>query len=205
MTTNTLTWLDLLRHGEPVGGRKYRGQTDDPLSDKGWAEMRAAVAGERPWTAIVSSPLARCLAFSEWLAQETGLPLTVDARLQEVGFGSWEGKYGEELTAQDPDLLFRFKQDPIGQRPEGAEPLDAFYRRVDAALSEVARQHAGGHPLLVAHAGVIRMALCRVLGMPPAHAYRLNIASAAMTRIKIEQRAGGSLESLVFLDRRGWK
>lgn len=203
MTTNTLTWLDLLRHGEPVGGRKYRGQTDDPLSDKGWAEMRAAVAGERPWTAIVSSPLARCLAFSEWLAQETGLPLSVDARLQEVGFGSWEGKYGEELTAQDPDLLFRFKQDPIRQRPEGAEPLDAFYRRVDAALSEVARQHAGGHPLLVAHAGVIRMVLCRVLGMPPAHAYRLNIASAAMTRIKIEQRAGGCLESLVFLDRRG--
>lgn len=203
MTTNTLTRLDLLRHGEPVGGRKYRGQIDDPLSEKGWVEMRAAVVGERPWTAIVSSPLSRCLAFSEWLAQETGLPLSVDARLQEVGFGSWEGKRKEELTAQDPDLLFRFKHDPIGQRPEGAEPLDAFYRRVDAALSEVSAQHAGGHPLVVAHAGVIRMALCRVLGMPPAHAYRLNIASAAMTRIKIEQRAGHRLESLVFLDRRG--
>ena len=202
MTTNTVTWLDLLRHGEPVGGRKYRGQTDDPLSDKGWAEMRAAVAAERPWTAIVSSPLARCLEFSEWLAGETGLPLAVDARLKEVGFGSWEGKRHEELAAVDPELVFRFKHDPVGHRPEGAESLAAFYRRVDAALDDIRARHSGGHPLIVAHAGVIRMAVCRVLGMPAAHAYRLNIASAAMTRIKIEQRGGRRLDSLVFLDRR---
>ena len=202
MTAHSLTWLDLLRHGEPVGGRKYRGQTDDPLSDKGWAEMRAAVAGERPWTAIVSSPLARCIEFAEWLALETGLPLAVDPRLKEVGFGNWEGKRGEDLTAQDPDLLFRFKHDPIGQRPEGAEPVDAFYRRVEAALADIHEQHAGGHPLVVAHAGVIRMAVCRTLGMPPANAYRINIASAALTRIKIERRAGRILESVVFLDRR---
>ena len=202
MTAHSLTWLDLLRHGEPVGGRKYRGQTDDPLSDKGWAEMRAAVAGERPWTAIVSSPLARCIEFAEWLALETGLPLAVDPRLKEVGFGNWEGKRGEDLTAQDPDRLFRFKHDPIGQRPEGAEPVDAFYRRVEAALADIHEQHAGGHPLVVAHAGVIRMAVCRTLGMPPANAYRINIASAALTRIKIERRAGRILESVVFLDRR---
>ena len=37
------TTIDLIRHGEPVGGRKYRGQTDDPLSEKGWAQMWAAV------------------------------------------------------------------------------------------------------------------------------------------------------------------
>jgi len=26
--------LDLMRHGEPVGGRKYRGQIDDPCRKK---------------------------------------------------------------------------------------------------------------------------------------------------------------------------
>jgi alpha-ribazole phosphatase len=29
------TTLDLMRHGEPVGGRRYSGQIDDPLSEKG--------------------------------------------------------------------------------------------------------------------------------------------------------------------------
>ena len=42
---------DLLRHGEPVGGRKYRGQIDDPLSDKGWNEMRNATAKRHDWDA----------------------------------------------------------------------------------------------------------------------------------------------------------
>ena len=42
------TTIDLIRHGEPVGGRKYRGQIDDPLSDKGWTQMRQAVADHKP-------------------------------------------------------------------------------------------------------------------------------------------------------------
>lgn len=84
----TITLIDMLRHGEPVGGRRYRGQTDDPLSDKGWRQMRAATAETRPWTAIVSSPLLRCRAFAEELAGQTGLPLAVDDRLKEVGFGA---------------------------------------------------------------------------------------------------------------------
>ena len=42
------TTLDLMRHGEPVGGRKYRGQIDDPLSEKGWAQVRAALGHTIP-------------------------------------------------------------------------------------------------------------------------------------------------------------
>jgi alpha-ribazole phosphatase/probable phosphoglycerate mutase len=29
----------MIRHGESVGGRRYRGQLDDPLRDKGWRQM----------------------------------------------------------------------------------------------------------------------------------------------------------------------
>jgi len=43
MSRKPITTLDLMRHGEPVGGRRYRGQMDDPLSEKGWAQMRNAV------------------------------------------------------------------------------------------------------------------------------------------------------------------
>jgi len=56
--------VDLLRHGEPVGGRRYRGQTDDPLSDKGWKQMWTAVAGQQPWQVIVTSTLSRCREFA---------------------------------------------------------------------------------------------------------------------------------------------
>ncbi|MEK6748901.1 MAG: histidine phosphatase family protein, partial [Pseudomonadota bacterium] len=37
------TVVDMIRHGEPVGGKRYRGHRDDPLSDIGWRQMREAV------------------------------------------------------------------------------------------------------------------------------------------------------------------
>jgi alpha-ribazole phosphatase len=193
------TFIDFLRHGEPVGGRRYRGQIDDPLSEKGWTQMRRAVAGERPWTALVSSPLSRCRAFAEELAGQTGLPLNFDERLKEVGFGAWEGRTADALNAELPGCVFNFKRDPVGCRPAGAEPLADFSARVVAAFESLVEAHAGGHVLVVAHAGVMRMVICHVLGMPVEHAYRIDIASAAMARFRIEQQASARHQTLRWL------
>lgn len=193
------TLIDMLRHGEPVGGRRYRGQTDDPLSEKGWRQMRAATAGTIPWTAIVSSPLARCRAFAEELAGQTGLALTLDERLKEVGFGIWEGKTPDEIKAVDPDAVFNFKRDPVGFRPAGAEELAGFYHRVGTAYEDILNGHAGGHVLVVAHAGVIRMVTCRVLGLNPEHAYRIQVGSAGVARFRIEQKDDCRHEALLHL------
>lgn len=193
------TLVDLLRHGEPVGGRRYRGQIDDPLSDKGWRQMSAATAGEFPWQRIVSSPLSRCRAFAEALAAERGLPLSFDERLKEVGFGDWEGRTAEELKALDPTCVLRFKQDPVAHRPHGAEALDVFHARIGWAFEDLLAGHAGEHVLVVAHAGVMRMVIAHVLGLDPAHAYRLQIGSAAMARVRIEEEATGRHAALLWL------
>ena len=180
------TTLDLLRHGEPVGGRKYRGQIDDPLSEKGWTQMHAAVGETAPWTRIVSSPLLRCRAFAETLAGRHGLPLAFDDRLKEVGFGEWEGKSAAEIEADAPGSLARFKADPVNARPVGAEPLADFHARVAAALDDLLARHAGQHVLLVGHAGVMRMALAWALQIPLAHAYRIEVATASLTRLRFD-------------------
>jgi len=122
------TTVDLMRHGEPVGGRRYRGQIDDPLSEKGWAQMQAAVGESLPWTRIVSSPLLRCRAFAETLADRHGLPLTLDERLMEVGFGEWEGKTAAEIEQAAPGTLARFKADPVNARPAGPNRWRIFMR-----------------------------------------------------------------------------
>lgn len=176
--------LDLMRHGEPVGGRKYRGQIDDPLSEKGWMQMHAAVGECAPWTGIVASPLLRCRAFAETLAAAHGLPLTFDARLKEVGFGVWEGKSAAEIEQAAPGTIARFKADPVNARPAGAEPLVDFRARVAAGLEELLTLHAGQHVLLVGHAGVIRMALAWALHIPLEHAYRIEVESASLTRLR---------------------
>lgn len=188
------TTLDLMRHGEPVGGRRYRGQVDDPLSERGWAQMHRALAGVAPWTRVVSSPLARCRAFAEALAGQHGLPLAFDARLMEGGFGEWEGRSAAEIEAASPGAVARFKADPVGARPAGAEPLADFHRRVTAALDELVTRHAGEHLLVVGHAGVMRMALAWALQLPAVHAYRIEVAPATLTRLRID----GGRTSLIF-------
>lgn len=193
----TVTRIDLLRHGEPLGGRKYRGQVDDPLSEKGWAQMRAATRERAPWTAIVSSPLLRCREFAEELAGQAGLPVHVDERLKEVAFGVWEGKTADEIRTADPQAIFNFKLDPAVFRPAGAEPLDEFFGRVGHAYGEMLANHAGGHVLVVAHAGVIRMLIANALGMPPRIAYRIQVGSAAMASLRVEQKGHRRLPSLL--------
>ena len=195
---NTLTTIDLIRHGEPVGGSKYRGQTDDPLSENGWAQMRAAVGDHRPWEAILTSPLARCRAFAEKLAARLALPLEMDARLMEVGFGEWEGRTAEELLATDSERLARFWSDPMRHAAPGGETLTAFRDRILAAWEDILAHHAGRHVLIVGHAGTIRIAVCHVLDMPLDRLFRIQVPNAGITRIQVDVNGAGVLPCLVF-------
>lgn len=191
------TWIDLIRHGEPVGGAKIRGQSDDPLSERGWQQMRAAVGQQRPWQVVVSSPLARCCAFAGEVSSQMGVPLHLDGRLKEIGFGEWEGRSHDELIADDPDRLLRFWTDPKRHAPVGAEPVEHFAQRVAEAFDDLVSAHRGRRVLVVCHAGVIRMTLCRVLGFSPAHAFRIKVPYAGLTRVQVEHRDSGSVPFLL--------
>ena len=139
-----------------------------------------------PLQRVVSSPLVRCRAFAEELSRQRELPLSLDDRLREVGFGVWEGRSAAEIEAETPGALARFKSDPVHARPYGAEALDSFYLRVAEALEAILGGHADEHVLLVGHAGVIRMALAWALAIPQANAYRIEVASAKFTRLRFD-------------------
>ncbi|MFO1417896.1 MAG: alpha-ribazole phosphatase family protein [Methylotetracoccus sp.] len=201
MITNerVTTLIDLMRHGEPVGGSRYRGQIDDPLSARGWDEMRAAVGRHCPWDAIVTSPLLRCHAFAQQLAADRGLPLEIEPRLKELGFGAWQGKTREEISSlYDPGVLQRFYRDPMTHRPDGSEGLGDFYQRVVAAWCDLLNHHAGKHLLVVCHAGVIRSVLAHVLDIPIANLFRIKVPNAGITRIECLEQGDEFLGQLVF-------
>ncbi len=192
------TLIDLIRHGESVGGSRYRGQMDDPLSATGWEQMRRAVGRQHPWEVIVSSPLSRCLAFANELSEPHGIPSEVEPRLQEIGFGAWQGKTKEEISRFDPGLLQRFYRDPMNNRPEDAEGLGDFQARIVSAWCDILNRHAGKHILLVCHAGVIRMVLAHILDIPLSNLFRIKVANAAITRIECLEQGDEFLGQLVF-------
>ena len=183
---NRETTIDLLRHGEPLGGGRYRGQLDDALSEKGWQQMWQAVADRSDWQQIITSPLQRCQAFADSLGEQHGLPVHSEQRFCEVGFGAWEGKDRVEVEQQFPGQLERFYRDPVNQRPLGAEPLDEFLSRVRNGFDELLPRFAGQTVLIVAHAGVIRAIMSHALEIPPVAMYRIHVKNAGMTRLSTD-------------------
>ncbi len=181
------THIDIIRHGEPEGGRRYRGHSvDDPLSENGWQQMWSSVAEQPTWDHIISSPLSRCQKFAEALADKMGIEYTVIDNLKEIGFGSWEGRTPEDISSTEGDALERFLKDPVNNRPEGAEPLDDFAERVWEVYEFIAQEYRGQHILVVAHAGVIRAITSRILGMALDDVYsRLKIEYAAIAHSRI--------------------
>lgn len=192
------TLIDLLRHGEPVGGVKFRGHTDDPLSEQGWEQMRAAVRGDSQWQVVVSSPLRRCAEFASELAASLDLPLETEARFKEISFGEWEGRTPEALMQSDPDCLDRLWRDPARYTPPGGEGLAAFAARVTVGWNELLLRHAGKCILVVAHGGVNRVILCHALQIPIQNMFRLDVPFAGLSRIRVLGSGAEALPQLVF-------
>ena len=179
------TIIDLIRHGEPEGGRAYRGHSiDDPLSEKGWQQMWDAVAELAPWDQIISSPLQRCQAFAAALSEKHHIPFEIEDNLKEIGFGNWEGRTPDQIKADNLEEYEAFYLDPVNNRPEGAEPLDAFIERVTKVYQQALEKHPGKHILIVAHAGVNRAIIANALYAAPIGLYRIKVNNAGLSRLK---------------------
>ncbi len=179
------TVFDLIRHGEPIGGRRYRGNgIDDPLSDLGWSQLWRAIGDVHSWDRVMTSPLKRCRAFAEALADRYALPVVVEPRFQEVGFGVWEGRTSAEIKQQSSEEYEAFYHDPVGRRPVGAESLSGFMARVVEAYDDAVEAYGGQRCLIVTHAGVIRALVAYSLNASPDALYRVKMSHAAVTRIR---------------------
>jgi alpha-ribazole phosphatase len=182
------TLVSVLRHGQ-VNGRPfvYRGALNDPMTEQGaarvWeiAERLAAPAFDR----LASSPLVRCLDFAEAYARESELPLDVLDSMREMHFGAWEGLTPEEAARLDPTHheLFRGTAGKVGA-PEGESVTD-LRKRVRQGWQDWLADAKGGHRLLVTHAGVMRALLMELIGLDPAHAYRIALPEAAHFQVSV--------------------
>ena len=187
-------YLELLRHGETESGGGLRGSLDDALTATGWAQLRSAMQGAGPWDRIISSPLQRCARFAEELAAAHALPLTLEADLQELHFGAWEGRSAAELMDTDADALGRFWADPYSFTPPEGEPLLQFEARIHAALQRLQRDYPGERLLIVTHGGVMRLLLAQARGLPRQDLLQVSVAHAE--RVRLQRTAEGTLAVL---------
>ncbi|MDX1804519.1 MAG: histidine phosphatase family protein [Alcanivorax sp.] len=194
----TTTMFDLIRHGEPAGGPMYRGHQDDPLSPRGWQQMRAAIGTQDDWDHILSSPLLRCREFAHELGQRLHRPVTVADNFKEISFGDWEGLTRQQVDDRFGDHQANFWRDAENHTPPNAETIQAFHQRIGAAWQQWNDTLKGQRVLLVCHGGVIRIVLAHALGLTPGRAMgSFQVPYACRTRLRIEHGAHGPQASLL--------
>ena len=110
---------------------------------------------------IRCSPARRCLQLADaLLALRSGLRVHVDADLQEMDFGRWEGRPWNDIDTAEFDA---WMADFSRHRPGGGESVQALLERTRRALQNERAQ--SGESLWITHAGVIRAARLLLAGV----------------------------------------
>ncbi|NED98002.1 histidine phosphatase family protein [Phytoactinopolyspora alkaliphila] len=191
------TTLTLARHGRTPWheGNRYTGSSDIGIDDVGQQQARALAiwAADAKPHHVYASTMLRARQTAQPVGETLGLDVTTDARLCELDFGEAEGHTLDELRVTHPRAVELFLQDPSAHHlPGGEHPEDAA-TRATSALTEIAGRHPGQDVLVICHNTLIRLIVCRYLGVPLS-AYRTALRGMAPTATtQLSVRAGGTV------------
>ena len=171
-----MSTLYLIRHGEiaNVSPRRYIGRLDLPLTPNGQKQMAelAEVLSPISIDRVICSPLSRCTESAQILSENSNVLPEIDPNLTEIALGSWEGLTVAEVRKRYPGHYEARGKDLACFRPLGGESFQDLRNRVLPAFHHICSA-AGEQIAIVSHAGVNRVLLCHVLGVPLANLFRL--------------------------------
>jgi probable phosphomutase (TIGR03848 family) len=165
-----MSTLLLVRHGlTKLTGPVLAGRTPGlHLDERG--EKQAAAVAERiaalPLTAIVSSPLDRCLDTAGYIsrAQKTPPELQIDERIIECDYGDWTGKPLKDL-AKDPVWKVVQTQPSAARFPAGESLSEVSSRAIAAVRDWNAKIADDAIWVACSHGDVIKAILADALGL----------------------------------------
>lgn len=183
--------LYFVRHGETDWNavRRYQGQTDTPLNDKGRGQAsrngreldRILGVGKANFD-FVASPLMRTADTMRIIRGELGLDpdaFNREDRLKEINFGHWEGQIWDDLPAADPEEFEARKRDPYRWRPRNGESYEDLAKRVESWLASLDRD-----TVAVSHGGVSRVVRGHVLGLDWGEIHNLEVPQDRILRLR---------------------
>jgi probable phosphoglycerate mutase len=119
--------------------------------------------------AVLSSDLTRALDTARAVADRTGAPLILDARLRELDLGDWQGLTTEEARQAFPEQHAAWRAGEDVRRGGGETYREAGERAVACIREALSDLPDGGTLIAVTHGGTARGAMGCLLGLPEAH------------------------------------
>src|SRR5581483_9448025 len=157
----------LIRHAraEYRPGRLYGRTPGVHLAADGVEDAKRLAERLEPvrFNAIYSSPLERCRETAEPIAAGRGLQIQTVERLEEVEYGSWQGKSFKTLARTK---MWRTVQlHPSQATFPGGESMRAMQARGVDAIEEIRRRHKRGCVAVVSHADLLKAVAAHYLGL----------------------------------------
>lgn len=184
-----MTMILLVRHGRTAAnaGGTLAGRTPGVALDA-TGRRQARTLGTRlrdvPLTAIVHSPLERCVQTAGLLAAARAEPVALHAeeRLTECDYGQWTGGALAEL-AREP-LWETIQARPSVVTFPGGESMQAMADRAVAAVAAWSARHPDGVLAVVSHGDVIKAVLSHALGQPLDEFQRIAVGPASLSIVR---------------------
>ena len=189
-----MTRLLLVRHGETElkSSEKLWGYTDvklDTLGLKQAERLRDRLAGEKIGT-IYSSELRRALVTAETIASEHQLTVIICPELHEVNFGQLEGLTVSESNQRYPEVAKLRVQRSLKLKYPGGDSFIEFSKRVSKFLDRLEQHNDEETVLVVAHYGVLRILICRLLDIDLRRLWQIHLDLASLSIMETNQQGG---------------
>ncbi len=179
-----MTIILLIRHGlNDWVGKRLVGRTPGiHLNETGkqQAQLVCSTLENLHFSAIYSSPLERAMETAQPLALKLSIPIQIEENLQEIDFGSWQGKTNKQMrrlklwqTVQEFPEKMRF--------PKGESFLEAQQRLVKCIEAIHAKHAENDLVACFSHSDSIRLIVSHYLGIPLSAFQRVAIDTASIS------------------------
>ncbi len=198
----------LIRHGETMWSKekRYQGNTDVPLSTEGEKEVRrlSRVFGRYEPHVVYTSALSRAKESGDILCKSIAIKPKEDIRLNELGFGEWEGKTAEGLIKAKDPLYAKWMTGQFVRPPQG-ESVNSLRKRVQSFLKDCVKKNEGKTVAIVSHGGVLRVLITEILGLPRKNLFTFKVETGTMSVLTLAEGFGQLLMFNAIPSQRGKK
>lgn len=184
--------LYLVRHGETdwnkAGRMQGRIEVDLNLFGFKQAHLCAKRLKPIPFDMAFTSPQSRAFQTAELLVKPHDIRLEAHPALQEIHLGKWEGLTWSEVRRQHRGLNDDLSKDRQMAKIHGGESYEEVLKRSMDFMNRIAKLPME-HVLIVSHAGVIKMLLSHVMGLPIEKRGNFHISNTGISIIECDAHA----------------
>ena len=171
----------LVRHADKENGDYYSPSlpmNNQPISELGKKQASKLVHyfHDIKVTSIYVSEYSRTTQTIKPVSEKLGIVPTIDNRLNEINIGNTDRLSEEQIKEKYPVFWKQYKERTEDFTFPNGENGEEAASRIFSLFSTLSKDD---NTILVAHDGIIRLLICRILGMPVyrRHQFQIDLAS----------------------------